>query len=190
MSKIRQYPGVVFLLLWVACRPSPAPAEKVLAIREMGALATTEYTVTKIVKAEDNKTWYKLGDRKILMSIEATIKAGIDLKKIKNEDVQIKGKAIRILLPAPEIILIQLPPDKIKLEYEELGLLRSSFDQAERMQLLEQAEKQVEAALPETGILENTRKHTRDWIQQFCRQLGFEEVTIEFNDQQQAPVLR
>lgn len=78
---------------------------------------------------------------------------------------------------------IEIQPDKIKVEYEEVGLLRTGFDQAERNALLAQAEKQIEAALPETGILETTRKHTRQWVEQFCRQLGFEEVGIEFIDQ-------
>jgi hypothetical protein len=190
MSKIGQYLTGLFLLLVAGCKQSPTPAEKVLAIREMGALATTEYTVTKIVKAEDNKTWYKIGDRKILMSIEARIKAGIDLTQLKQEDISINGKSIRLKLPPPSILSVQLPPDKIKLEYQEIGLLRMDFDQAERMQLLEQAERQVQAAIPETGILETTRIHTSNWIQQFCRQLGFEEIHIEFTNQTPKTIVR
>lgn len=183
MSKFGQYIAGLFVLTLVCCRPSAPPVERVLAIREMGALATTQYSISKIVKANDNQTWYKVGDRKILMSVDATVKAGIDLSQLKKEDIQINGKSIRISLPPPQILSLQIPPEKIKLEYEEVGLLRSGFDQSERTRLLEQAERQIEAAVPETGIIETTRKHTQNWVRQFCRQLGYEEIVIDFADQ-------
>ncbi len=183
MSKFGQYLTGLLLLLLAGCRSAVPPEQKVLAIKEMGALATTEYTVTKIVKANDNQTWYKVGDRKILLSVEATLKAGIDLTQLEANDISSTGNSIRIKLPPPKIISVQLLPEKIKLEYEEVGLLRSGFNQEERMALLAQAEKQIEAAIPETGILETSRIHTRDWITRFCRQLGYEEVHIVFTDQ-------
>lgn len=40
-------------------------------------LGTVEYTITKVVKADDNADWYKFGDRKILFTVKATMKAGI-----------------------------------------------------------------------------------------------------------------
>jgi len=60
----------------------------ILSIREMGDLATVEYTVTKIIKTSNNKTWFKAGrNRKILMSCEANIKkTGIDVGSLnKNQ---------------------------------------------------------------------------------------------------------
>ena len=84
MSKFGQYLTGLLLLLLAGCSSSLPREEKVLAIKEMGALATTEYTITKIVKASDNQTWYKVGDRKILLSVEANIKAMIILTCITN----------------------------------------------------------------------------------------------------------
>ena len=183
MSKFVQYLNGLLLLLLAGCGSSIPKEDKVLAIKEMGALATTEYTVTKIVKASDNQTWYKIGDRKILLSVEASLKAGIDLTQLSKDDITSTGKSIRIKLPPPKLLSVQLPPEKIRLEYEEVGLLRSEFSQEEKTALLAQAEKQIEAAIPETGILETARTHTRDWITRFCQQLGYEEINIEFTDQ-------
>ncbi len=189
MSKFGQYLTGLLLLLLAGCSSSIPREEKVLAIKEMGALATTEYTVTKIVKASDNQTWYKVGDRKILLSVEANLKAGIDLTQLSEDDITTSGNSIQIKLPPPKILSLQLPPEKIRMEYEEVGLLRSEFSQQERMDLLAQAEKQIEAAIPETGILETSRTHTREWITRFCQQLGYEDIKIEFTDQP-ASILR
>lgn len=182
MCKIVQYLLTCCLIILSACKSKDKDLEKVLSIREMGALATTQYTMTKMVKASDDKTWYKLGDRKILISVEATVKAGIDLTALKKEDIQINGSAIRLLLPPPQVLTTNISPEKIKLEYEEVGPLRSEFAAADRMQLLQQAERQIRDAIPETGMLETNRRHTREWITRFCLQLGFEEVEVDFTD--------
>src|SRR3954463_12955976 len=62
----------------------------ILAIQETGRLATAEYTLTKIIRASDDQTWYKVGDRKILMSCEAHLKAGVDLQRIHKDNFTIE----------------------------------------------------------------------------------------------------
>ena len=74
---------LLLLLFFTSCNKKEEQLQQVLALRQMSDLATVEYVVTKIIKASDNKTWYKLGDRKILMSCKATLTAGIDLAAIK-----------------------------------------------------------------------------------------------------------
>jgi Protein of unknown function (DUF4230) len=180
MGKIKHYGGLVFLILLMACRNSADRLQQVLAIKELGDLATTEYSITKIVKASDDQTWYKIGDRKILIAVEATLKAGIDLRAIKPEDISINGKAVTLKLPHPKLISMQLPPDKIKVAYEEIGLLRTTFNNAERDALLTQAEQQITKAAAETGIFQTTQKNTRLFLTAFLQQLGFEQITINF----------
>lgn len=181
MGKIRHYVLPVFLLLMLACSPKQDPLEKVLSIREMGELATTEYTVTRIVKASDDKTWYKVGERKILMSVEATVKAGIDLRSIDADNITINGKSISILLPPPKLISLKLPPEKIKVEYQEVGVLRQDFTNAERDALLAQAEAQINRDIEATGIFQTTEKNTRFVLTRFLQQLGYENIDISFN---------
>ncbi len=180
MGKITHYGYLLLLILGVSCQNRQERVQQVLAIREMGELATTEYSITKIVKANDNQTWYKIGDRKILISVEATLKAGIDLQVIQAEDVSIDGKKISIELPAPKLISMQIPPDKIKVAYEEVGLLRTGFDNAERDALLAQAEKQISAATAETGIFTTTEQNTKQVLTAFLQKLGYEQISISF----------
>ena len=182
MGKIKHYGYTLLLVLGVSCQNHQERMREVLAIREMGELATTEYTITKIVKANDNQTWYKIGDRKILIAVEATLKAGIDLQSLTAENVTVNGKQIDLVLPAPKLISMQIPPDKIHVAYEEVGLLRTGFDNAERDALLAQAEKQINAAVPETGILNTTEQNTRKVMTAFLEKLGYEQITIRFGN--------
>lgn len=181
MGKIRHYAYSVSLVLLISCAVREEPADRVLSIREMGDLATTEYTVTKIVKANDNKTWYKPGDRKILISVEAVLKSGIDLSGVKKEDITIDGKNISLRLPPPKLISISIPPEKIRVEFEEIGIFRTGFDNAERDALLAQAEQQIRNSINEIGILRTTENNTRQFLTRFLQQSGFEQISIRFD---------
>lgn len=180
MGKIKHYGYGLLLVLLLSCQTTQDRIARVLVIREMGDLATTEYTITKIVKASDNKTWYKVGDRKILMSVEATIRAGIDLKAIQPDDVQIDGKTIQLTLPAPKLISLSIPPDKISVAYQDIGLLRMEYDNAERDALLTQGEQQIRKDIAATGIFETTKVHTTQFLTAFLQELGFEDIRIQF----------
>ncbi|HQD10586.1 MAG TPA: DUF4230 domain-containing protein [Flavihumibacter sp.] len=182
MLQIRHSVLFACALLLFACKQEKDRIAQVLQVRDMADLATTEYSVTKIVKASDDKTWYKFGDRKILMSVEADIRAGIDLAQLKKEDVIINGKSIQLNLPAPKIISVNLPPEKIKVEYEDIGPLHDPFDNAARDALLAQAEKQIRASIGQTSILADTEKNTRNLLSNFLQQAGYEQIEIRFGN--------
>jgi hypothetical protein len=187
MGKIKHYGYTLLLALAVSCQSRQERVQQVLAITEMGELATTEYNITKIVKANDNQTWYKVGDRKILISVEATIKAGIDLQSVRPQDVIIDGKKISLQLPEPRLISMTIPPDKIKVAYEEVGIFRMQFNNAERDALLAQGEKQITSAIPETGIYATTEKNVRQFLTTFLEKLGYDQITISFGKQPANP---
>ena len=67
--------------------------KQVKSMDGMAQLGTVEYTITKIVKVDDN-AFYKIGDRKILFSCRAYMKAGIDLADFTAEDVKLDKKII------------------------------------------------------------------------------------------------
>ena len=147
----------------------------------MTDLATVEYTVTKVIKANDNKTWFKIGDRKILMSCEAHIKAGIDMSAINKNSFKIAGKNIEVTLPPPKIISINLPPEGIKTEYEEVSPFRDKFASADRDALAVEAEQQIRASVNAMGILEQAKINTSTFIKNFLEGLGYKNISIKFN---------
>ncbi|MEO7311055.1 MAG: DUF4230 domain-containing protein [Chitinophagaceae bacterium] len=159
----------------------PSPAETVATLQELQELATVEYTVTKVVKANDNQTWYKFGDRKILITSEATVKAGIDLADLTEKNIVVEGKKISILLPAPKILSVNLPPENIKVAFQDIDFFRSQFTSAERDGLLAQAEVQIRSSGKELGIIDQAKTNTQLSLTNFLLQLGFEEVKLSYD---------
>src|ERR1700712_5151801 len=94
-------------------------AETITTLQQMQDLATVEYTVSKVVKANDDQTWYKFGDRKILITCEADIKAGIDLKDLTEKNITLNDKKITIILPAPKVLSVNIAPENINVAFED-----------------------------------------------------------------------
>jgi len=100
------------LLISFSCNHKEKVERKQLVplLKQLSDLATVEYVVTKIIKANDNKTWYKIGDRKILMSCKASLIAGIDLSKITEENINIRGNKITMILPRAKLLIVNIKP--------------------------------------------------------------------------------
>ena len=173
----------LILLLLFSCRQKPAPADMVLQLKDLSELATVEYTVSKIIKASDDQAWYTVGDRKILMSCRARVKAGIDLSQLQANAIRVDGKTVRVKLPPAKLLSVTVPPEEIRLEYEEVGLFRSDFTAAERQALLAQGEAQIRRQVAATAIIRDAESQATIVLGNFFRGLGFETVLIEFDSE-------
>lgn len=156
--------------------------EQVGKITSLTELGTVEYVVTKIVKANDDATWYKFGDRKILFSCKAILKAGIDLSKLEDSDIQVntEEKTITITLPNAELLSVNLKPENIKLIYEKTSITRSSFSNKERDAVLAQGEADILKSVPDMGIFDDAENNAKLFLEAFLKQAGFTNVNIEF----------
>lgn len=171
--------AIYLCLLFFSCSNEKQESTIVESIQQTGKLATVEYTLSKIIKANDNKTWYKAGDRKILLSAEASIKGGVDLQVVTKEDIDIDGETIRVVLPPPQILSVSIPPEKITVQYEEVSALRSRFSAAEREALLSQAETQIRRLADSLGILQKASENASLFMKKLLQQAGFKTVIIE-----------
>ena len=72
-------------------RKKVPPYVGVRTLKDLAELATVEYSVTKIVSYKD-VAWY--GDRKILFEAAATVKAGIDMNELADQDIKVKRRFI------------------------------------------------------------------------------------------------
>lgn len=150
-------------------------------LQELEELGTVEYTITKVVKANDSNTWFKIGERKILITCEAVVKAGIDLKQLNESDISRNGKTITIHLPPPMILSVNLPPEKIKVAFEKVSMFRDAFTGKERDALMVQAENQIRNSGAELGIIDQAKINTQVLLSSLLLQLGFEKVLLSYD---------
>ncbi len=155
--------------------------QEVLGLQKMSNLATAEYVVTKIIKANDNKTWYKVGDRKILMSCKASLVAGIDMSKIDEKNIRIDGNSISLTLPRATLFYINIKPEDVKIAYEDVSMFRTKFSTQERDELAAQAEDQMKQSADSLGIFTTAEANATLFINNFLKKEGFENISINFN---------
>jgi hypothetical protein len=182
MSMLRN----IFLILLIlsGCSKNVHDQNKIIySLKEMSDLATVEYTVTKIIKANDDKTWYKIGERKILMSCEAHIKAGIDMSSISKENFIINGKDVQLRLPPPKIISLSIPAEKIKVEYQDVTMFRDPYKTSERDGLAAQAETQIRNSIDSLGILQQAKVNASLFVNNFLVRLGYENINITYENE-------
>lgn len=172
---------LLILLIAAGCsKKQDAQKEVLFSLREMSDLATVEYTVTRIIKANDNKTWFKIGERKILMSCEAHIKAGVDMSSITGKSFTIDDKDISLELPQPKVVSLSIPAETIKVEYEEISLFRDPFKTQERDKLAAQAETQIRNSVDSLGILQQARINTSLFVNNLLVRLGYQNISIRY----------
>ena len=157
-------------------------SEKMSQMSDVAELGSVEYTVTKVVKASDDASWYKVGNRKILFDCTAYLKAGIDMSKFDATKVQVneEKKSVVVTLPKAELLAFNMPPEKAKLVYENVSTFRSNFSAADRNHLLQLGEKNIREDVPNLGILKDAEKNASDFFKALLGQLGFEIITVKF----------
>lgn len=154
--------------------------ERLKELTASNELATTEYKVAKVVKAEDNP--HLLGDKKILYSCNVYIKAGINLEDYDPSRTVIDeaSGSISIVLPHAKLLSFNMPAEEQTLEYEKVSVMRRQFTAHERNELLVQGEESVRDQICDMGILEDAERNTRDIFRAALMPLGFHTINIQF----------
>lgn len=168
----------VLPLLLACSKKEPPRPDPVLQLKELGQLATVEYELSKVVRARDEDTWYKIGERRMLVSCRATIKAGINLADIRDVDIVTDGKRITVKLPPPQVLTFSLPPENIRVVYSDVGHFRDPFSQAEINAIMQQAEAQIRRQADSLDILPKAESGAASFVRQFFEQAGYEEVVV------------
>lgn len=166
----------------------------VTQIQQCSRLYTAEYQIHKIVTHDDvlrlqgqltgqdyDVSLPLLGDRKIAIPIDATLKAYIDFDGFSAENVERDGTKITITLPDPKVKLTSTKVDHRNVK-KYVALLRSDFTDQELTSYERQGRAAIIAAIPETGIVESARQNAARTLIPMMMQMGFSEqdITITF----------
>ena len=122
-----------------------------------------------------------VGERKIAIPIDATLKGYIDFAKFTAEDVFYDEGKVEITLPDPEVALTSS-----KINHDEISsyvaFFRSNFTDEELARYEHQGRASILKSVPELGIEERTRQSAARTLVPIITQLGFDEqdITITF----------
>ena len=172
---------LLFLISFSFCSLFEKEKESISVIhqlQDMSEMATVEFVVSKVVKVNDVPDWYKIGDRKILISSKARIKAGINMRDIGEDDIVISGNNIELKIPHARVISLNMDPESIKEEYSKTDFFRRSFTNEERYAFLAQAEKEIYESIPQMGVLNRANVHAVAFFESWLRVMGFEQVHV------------
>ena len=148
-------------------------------IRALDRLETVSYTMDKIISGErDNPVLpaFLAGD-KLLLVVHGEVVAGVDLSKLQPSDVVITGRKVSIHLPPAEIFTTRLDNAKTRVYSRDTGLFTTPDPNLES-EVRQEAERQLQAAAMQDGILQTANKNAQQTLTTLLTGLGLENVEI------------
>ena len=188
---------VLCLSLLSACRGEETQAEVVrvdtlslvMKVKECARLYTAEYEVHKLVLKDDPlrvkgnlfqrafDVKVPIGERKVMIPLDVTMKAYIDFTGFDEKNVLRSGDRIVVTLPDPRVVVTssRINHDEVK---QFVSLTRSDYTSAELADFTRQGEDEILASVPQLGILEMARENAAHVLVPMLTRLGYDERNI------------
>jgi hypothetical protein len=148
-------------------------------IQQLQRLETVSNTMDKIISGEHASAYlpkFLVGDR-LLLVVHGEVVGGIDLAGLQPGDVLVQGQKVSIHLPAAEVFSTRIDNARTKVYSRDTGLF-SSPDPNLESQVREVAERQLQQAALQDGILKTAADNARTTVASLLRGFGFPEVDI------------
>ena len=150
-------------------------------IQRLNRLETVVYSIDTVVEGSKSSAVLPdllAGDR-ILLVVHGQSIAGIDLSRLKPEDVRItnNGESIHVTLPPSQLFLTTLDNQHTKVYMRSTGVLVPADPNLET-DTRAKAEQQLQASALADGILDTASKNARATVTTLLYGLGFHEVVV------------
>ncbi len=151
----------------------------VRSIQQLQRLETVVYKMDQIVTEERTTVLPPAlaGDR-ILLIVHGEVTAGIDLSKLRTEDIHINGRTISVKLPRAEVFTTRTDTNRTRVYSRDTGIFTTPDPQMET-QVRRRAEGQLTAGALREGILATAEKNARTTVTSLLYSLNFERVEVE-----------
>ena len=185
MSRIIYILAISILLVFTACQKNKRHLV-ISKIKSTAKLATTETIIDKVVIGQKERKIFglvKISNAEFVAYSQAIVKTGIDLTKIKRDDIKIDGNIIELKLPSIEVLDFAYPFERYVID-----TILSDNDIFNKIDVIDQedffrkAEVDIRKHLKYMGITEQTQENTRKLMEGLLKNLGYEEIYISFAD--------
>ncbi len=193
-------PLVLFLaLLSSACsrgeQTTESPVERdtlpmlVTQVKQCARLYTTEYHIHKIITHDDVVRLkgnvlqqpfdipLPLGERKIAIPMDATLKAYIDFSTFSEQNIERHGDHITILLPDPQVVMTSSKINREEIR-EYVGLVRSHFTDKELTSYERQGRQAILNHIPQMDLLGQARQNAARVLIPMLSEMGYQQDKI------------
>lgn len=157
----------------------PDSVTVVRQIRSLARLETAQYTLEKVIAAEQGQGLLGplFGDR-LLFVAHGQVIAGVDLSKLQPNDVTVSPDGrVTIILPAAEIFVSRLDNEKSYVYDRDTGLLTKGDVNLESL-ARQTAEQELRRGALEDGILNIAQSNAANVVERLLRTLRFTDVII------------
>ena len=161
----------------------------IMQVQKCSKLYTSEFKVHKIVTHDDvirlkgsmlqqaYNIKIPLGERKIAIPMDATLKAYIDFSQFSEKNIERSGDRITILLPDPKVTMTSSKIDQKSIR-EYVALTRAHFSDAEMSNYEQQGRAAIMQSIPELGIIDLAKANAAKVLVPMLVQLGYREENI------------
>lgn len=148
-------------------------------IQRLNRLETVVYSLDTVVEGSKSSAVLPdlLGGDRILLIVHGQSIAGIDLSKLRPEDVRIDGRSIHLTLPASELFVTTIDNQHTRVYARSTGLLTAA-DQNLESETRAHAQDQLQKDALSDGILDVARKNACATVTTLLYGLGFQHVEV------------
>ena len=153
-------------------------------IQRLSRLETVVYSLDTVVESKESSPLLPdvlAGDR-LLMIVHGQTIAGVDLRQIRPEGVQITegrdGRAIKLTLPPSQVFLTTLDNGRTRVYSRDTGLFVRADPNLES-ETRTRAQGELQAAALKDGILDAASRNARDTVKTLLSGLGFAHVDVQ-----------
>jgi hypothetical protein len=162
-------------------RTQPSPIVIVQQLRAMNRLETARQTTMHDVAVEvSNGLPVWLAGERLRMRVVAEVTAGVDLQRLRAEQVQVEGRRVVVYLPSPQIFDVIIREGDTRVYHRERGWLVFRPNKEIEQRARQQAWLEARNAARESGLLQQARQNAEKSLRELLRQLGFEQVEFRW----------
>ena len=167
-------------------RSQPALLEQLSDLSEYRA-ASAELQVLIDVEEDVRFLPSFLAGQRVTFLAGGSVDGAVDFGALDDDAVEIDGDEVTITLPAAEIVDVDVDPDRSYVVNRDRGVLDRiggifSDNPTGEQELYQLAEDKLRAAADQSALRDRAERNTRKMLTALLRSLGFEKVTVVFEE--------
>jgi hypothetical protein len=167
-------------------QPKPEVDVRTIVVRQVSGaseLTTAVFTMESVVPTRQDMKLanYTVGSTTLLYIAYGEVRAGVDLKDLKADNVQIVNDTIQLQLPPPRILDSKIDVNRSSVYDYNRGFLGLGPDVAPQLQTIAQREtlKKIVSAACSQGVLKQANERAELVVEKLLNTAGYKQVQVK-----------